>query len=115
MVRYLGQLPAAVGNFSCAPLTPESQQMVVAFLRDCLTRHYTGVDLPLVTKEALSSDMSTAITRELVSRAGVASTADISNKKKKPNPYVHPAIPPVFDGGCRDFIRGACYRGDACR
>ena len=25
LVRYLGRLPPAVGNFSCAPLTPESQ------------------------------------------------------------------------------------------
>ena len=82
LVRYLGQLPAATGAFSCTPLAPESQQMVVTFLRDCLTRHYAGLDLHRVTHESLSSDMATAVTRELVSRADVASPADNSEQSE---------------------------------
>ena len=82
LLRYLGQLPAATGAFSCTPLTPESQQMVVTFLRDCLTRHYAGLDLHRVTHESLSSDMATAVTRELVSRADVASPADNSEQSE---------------------------------
>ena len=115
LMRYMGQLPPAGGGASCAPLSSETQQMVVTFLRDCLGRHYTGLDLQFVTSESLSSDMATAVTRELVRRAGTTSSTDTSNKKKKPNPTVPTSVSPWVDGGCRDFRRGTCYRGDACR
>jgi hypothetical protein len=119
LVRYLGQLPPAAGGFSCAPLTSESQQMAVTFLRECLARHQSGVDLLHLTQESLASDLSTAVTRELVSRSNQAAHAGGAHKKVKPNPYVPRNNPhadhAIPDGNCRDFARGACGRGALCR
>jgi hypothetical protein len=110
LLRYLGQLPPAAGGLSCAPLTPESQQMSVTFLRDCLARHRAGRDLLFLTQGLLSSDMSTAVTRELVSQAAASTAEDNASKKPKPNPEPNPA-----GKTCRAFAAGVCGRGAACR